>query len=287
MKKNLTLICLLLLSLTAMAQMDQYSLEFRGRYIGDNDSDASFQTFAVNKRLARIPIKKGASGLIQIHANYSYAHVNFKEAFTFFEDIENLHNVGLAVNYIKRLKNPKWSFIARFNPQLNSNFTDGIKEDDLYLNAVVLWNYSKTANSRLTFGLAYTNTLGFPAPIPVINYWKKINEKWEFNLGVPRISLVHNLNTKSSITAYLELNGYNANISENYIINGREAERVGYRDIISGLEYRYRIKNFVLLVNGGYTLDRNFELQNSSNDSIVEFNMDNSLNLGLGLGFNF
>ncbi len=290
--KNFLTVLLCSITLSVGAQFNQYSLELRGRLISDKDSDASFQSLSISKSIARIPIKKGAAGLLQISGDYSYAHINFKNNFGMFDDLENLHNVGLVVNYIRPMSK-KWTFIGRVNPQLNSTFTDGIKGDDFYINVAALWNYSKTPMSRLTFGLAYTNTLGFPAPIPIISYWKKFNEQWEISLGVPRTSGTYNFSKKSSLIGYIEINGYNANISENIpasvsTTNGTQyAERIGYRDIITGLEYRYRVKKFMFRINSGYTLDRTFELQDGSNDNVFDFEMSNNLNIGFGLGYNF
>ncbi len=86
---------------------------------------------------------------------------------------------------------------------------DGIRGDDFYINAFALWNYSKSQNTKFSFGLAYTNTLGFPAPIHVVNYWKKFNEQWEMNLGFPRTNVPRHLNQNSSMVGYFEFQGYN------------------------------------------------------------------------------
>ncbi|APD06437.1 hypothetical protein UJ101_00906 [Flavobacteriaceae bacterium UJ101] len=269
---------------------NQYDLNIRGRMVGDNNSDASFYTAGISKNIFKFPLKKGKKGVISIGIDYDYAHVNFKADNEVLEKIENLHNIGLNINYFRKLS-AKWSLIGRLNPQLNSNFTDGIKGDDFYLNAFGILNYTRSKDSRLSFGLAYSNTLGYPAPIPVVSYWKRFNEKWEMGLGFPRTSVTRTLSLKSKLVGYAELQGYNGNISEN-IPNPNsqsniEAERVSYRDIITGIEYRYQIKKFELRVNGGYTVNRNFELQDSNNETAYEFNMENNLNFGVGLGFNF
>lgn len=271
---------------------NQYDLDIRGRIVGDSGSDASFQTIGISKNLFKVPLKKGKQGIIKVGIDYDYAHINFNINHEILKKIENFHNIGLTLGYLRKISQ-KWSLIGGIIPQLNSNFTDGIKGDDFYLNAFALLNYSWSENSRLSFGLAYSNTLGYPTPIPVINYWKRFNEKWEMGLGFPRTSVTRSLNLKSKLIGYAELQGYNGNISRNVqpslttfpLI--REAERISYRDIIMGVEYRYQVKKFQLRVNGGYTIDRNFELQNSDNGTAYEFNMENNFNFGIGLGFNF
>lgn len=290
-KRNGILI-LLLSSVFAWSQAQKsYDVSLSGRLVGDGGSDASFQTVGLNVSLFKKPIKKGQKGIVSLSANYSTAYIEYKNSQDFFDAIEDLQSIGVTLGYYRRLKNPKWSFIGRLSPKLNSNFTHGIQGDDFYISALALWNYSKQRNTTLSFGLAYSNTLGFPAPIPVINYWKRFNEKWEMNLGFPRTNITHHVTEKSSMIGYFELQGYNGNISENIVRsdfeNQRIAERISYRDIITGLEYRYQVEKFQLKLNAGYTIDRRFELQNSDNDTAYTFNMENNINVGVGFGFNF
>lgn len=290
MKINFLIGILLVSSMTFGQLGNQYDWNIQSRIVGDDGSDASFYTVGISKNIFKLPLEKGTKGIIQVGIDYDYAHVNFTMDDDVLEKIENLHNIGLTIDYFRKLS-PKWSVMGRLNPQLNSNFTKGIKGDDFYLNAFGLVNYSKTKNSRLSFGLAYSNTLGYPAPIPVINYWKRFNEKWEMGLGFPRTSITRSLSETSKLIGYTELQGYNGNISETIqhstFSSNREAERISYRDIIAGIEYRYQIKKFQLKVSGGYTVNRNFELQNSDNKTAYKFNMENNLNFGVGLGFNF
>ncbi len=268
-----------------------YDIFLTGRWVGDGGSEASFQTIGLEASLLKKPIKQGKGGVISLSANYVTAYVDYKNDNDFFDDIENLQSMGLALSYYRRLKSPKWSFIGQLSPKLNSNFTDGIQGDDFYINAFALWNYSKSQNTTFSFGLAYSNTLGFPAPIPVVNYWKKFNEQWEMNLGFPRTNVTRHLNQNTSMVGYFEFQGYNGNISENInrsdLKKQRTAERISYRDIIIGVEYRYQVDKFQLKLNAGYTLDRQFELQNSDNDTAYKFDLENNINVGLGVGFNF
>ncbi len=285
------LVFALLINSIAFAQSwNRYDLNIRSRMVSNGDSDASFQTIRVSKNLFKLPLKKGEKGIISVGVTYDYTHINFKQDNEILEEIENFHNVGLTLNYFRKLS-PKWSLFGRLNPRLNSNFTDDIKGDDFYFNVFALLNYSKSKDSRLSFGLVYSNTLGYPAPIPAINYWKRFNEKWEMELGFPRSSVTRSLSLKSKLVGYFEMQGYNGNISENIrnstFQKNREAERISYRDIITGIEYRYQVKKFQLRLNSGYTVNRKFELQNSDKEAAYEFDMENNFNFGVGLGFNF
>ena len=279
-------------SLALAAQsINNYDISFEGHYAGENGSDAGFQTQSLQVKILQHPINQGKGGVVMANAMCEFAEINFNDHHELFDDLERYYGVGFMLGYLKGLKNRKWSFVGMVIPQLNSNFTEGVKGRDLYLNVVALLNYSRTADTRLSFGLAYTNTLGIPAPIPIISYWKSWNKKIEMNLGFPRLSVTNHFNEKSSLVAYTEMKGYNGNISKNLsnplFEKNRIAQRISYRDILAGCEYRYTLKWIQLKLNAGYTLSREFELKNTDNKTAYKFDMDNSFNIGLGVDFNW
>ena len=290
--KYLLFTYLFFLSVSLYAQStDNYDISFEGHWVGDNNSDATFQAHSLRAKLLSQPFKEGKNGILSIHAMYDYIEISFKNNDELFNNLEHFHSAGVMLGYYKQLKSPKWSFIGMVIPQLNSNFTDGIGGDDFYLNVLAILNYSRQKNTRLSIGLAYTNTLGIPAPIPIINYWKAWNDKWEMNLGFPRVNLTHHLNTKNSLVALIELKGYNGNISKDIASpifeQSRGAQRISYRDVLSGLEWQYKLKSFRFKMNASYTLSREFKLQDTDNDTAYKFEMNNGFNVGVGVDFNF
>ena len=289
--KCLFLIHLLFLSVALYAQStDNYDISLEGHWVADDNSVATYQSHSLRAKLLSQVLNQGKNGIFNIYGTYDYVDIKFKDNQELLDNLEHFHSVGLMLGYSKQLRNQKWSFTGMVIPQLNSNFTNGIKGDDLYLNILALFNYSKRINIRLSMGLAYTNTLGFPAPIPVINYWKAWNDQWEMNLGFPRISLTHHFNSKTSLIVYSELKGYNGNISKNinnsiFKENGT-AQRISYRDILAGLECRYKLKRIQLKINASYTINRDFKLQNTNNNTVYKFDMNSSFDVGVGIAFN-
>jgi len=288
--KYLFLIALLFPAVALFAQSpDNDDISLDGHWVGDHNSDAAFQSGSIRVKVLSLPINQGKNGMLSVHATYDYIDMNFNHNQELFNDLEHFHSAGLMFGYMKQLKNPKWSFIGMVIPQLNSNFTNGISGDDFYLNVLALLNYSRQKNTRFSMGLAYTNTLGFPAPIPVVDYWKAWNDKWEMNLGFPRINLTRHFNHKNSLTAFADIKGYNGNISKD--INNpvfkanRTAQRISYRDVSSGLEWQYKLEKFRFKINAGYTVSREFKLENTDNDTAYKFDMGNNFSIGLGIGF--
>jgi hypothetical protein len=282
-----------LLSTTISAQMGGGGMDFEinSRIVGNHNTDASVKSIGFNKSLFNIMLKKGQKGVISTSLNYTYAHLNYNIENSIYDlsQIKDFHSLGINISYF-RMINQKWSFIGMFNPQLSSNFAGSISGDDLFFNAVAIFNYSSKRTNRLSFGVVYSNTMGVPFPIPVISYWKKLSDKWEMNLGIPRMNLSHHLSQKSTVSTYIEFDGYNLNISKSIqdpLLSQRLATQINYVDIISGIEYQLSFEKFLFKLNVGYTLGREFELQNSERETALKFDMANNWNIGIGLGFKF
>ena len=136
----------------------------------------------------------------------------------------------------------------------------------------------------------YANTFGSSVPLPYLNYWKKFNDKWEMNIGFPRTGITHHLSERSKIHGFLELQGFSTNISEdiksNQFIEKRTIQHMNYNDSSVGLEYEYRLKKWLLRTKAGYTLKREFTLENNKEDIAHEFKLNKNVYIGFGIGFN-
>ena len=289
--KYILLIIFLFFNIILYAQSPgDYDISLEGFWVGDNNSAASYHANNIQIKVLSRPLNQGKNGVLLINSRYDYIKVRFNDNEELFANLEHFHSAKLMFGYMKQLTNPKWNFIGTVIPQLNSNFTNGISSDDLYCDIILMLNYLRSKNTRFTMGVAYINSRGFPFPIPVFNYWKAWNNKWEMNFGFPRINFTHHFNNQNSVTALAELKGYNGNISEDInnsvLYKGRRAQCVNYRNVLSGLEWRHELKKIRFRINAGYTINREFKLQNTNNDTAYKFDMDNNFNLGVGIDVN-
>lgn len=254
-------------------------------YTIEGDSEADITNFNLEAKLYSKPLKD-KRGLFSVRLLSNYNAINYNIAIPLEDDLNEFYNFGFSFNYFKVL-NKKWSFIGILSPQLSSNFTSDVTFDDFNSSAILLFNYSSKPTNRLSFGLAYIPNTGIGLPvIPVANYWKKLNDQMEMNLGFPETSFIYKASQKTSLKALAKFQGFNYNISEDFTIDGEEVERISYNEIITGLELKQKLSNAINMTLGaGYTLSRTFEFTNNSGDQAFDFDMKNNFNVSFGVGF--
>lgn len=285
-EQRYSLILLILMSYVSTygQGINQDDIIIGSSYTLEGDSDADITNFNLDVKLYSKPLKNNR-GLFSIRLLSNYNNINYNIAPPFENDLNDFYNFGFSMNYFKAL-NKKWSFIGVLAPQLNSNFTSDVTFDDFNASAILLFNYSSKPINRLSFGLAYIPNAGIGLPvIPVANYWKKLNDQMEINLGFPETSFTYKASQKTSLKALAKFQGFNYNISEDFTINGEEAERISYNEIITGVEVKQKLSNVINITLGtGYTLSRTFEFTNNSGDEALDFDLKNNLNVSLGIG---
>ena len=293
MKKPVIFLICLLLALNVFSQGGgrmPYKLELETRKIMGGEGDAGYSSIQLSQQLFNLKFKNGQKGIFSSRFTYTYSNLHFNETALKFDDLEKFHTIGLNLSYVRRI-NARWSFLGMCMPQLKSNFSSALQGDDFYINAFALFNYAKNRDPKFTVGLAYISTLGFPAPIPIFMYWVNLNIKWKIAIGFPRLSATYSINKKSRLDLYLEMAGMNANISNPLthpdFIDNKEAQKISYRDIISGAEYIYTLKNVQLFFNIGYSLNRNMELQDADYKKVYSYDVKNNFNFGLGFKYRF
>ncbi len=180
-----------------------------------------------------------------------------------------------------------------------SNFETGelIGDDLIYTGAVY---FIKTTEDeryidpvRLILGLSYSTTSGIPFPLPVINYYKRFDPKWSYSLGVPKSNLKYYIDEKNSLQAFVTLDGFFANIQNNFPItpnssssNLQMAENISMTIVLAGLGYEYNFTdNLSLYLYAGHTLRNDIRLRDGNLDKVYTINETNSFYGRSGLKF--
>lgn len=262
-------------------------------YFPQSDSDNSFRRF---RSFVNFPIKLNDKKAYLI-PGVEYRNVNFK-----YEDSENFNTRNLDrfhsfkgnLAYTFKLSED-WRFAAEAGLKIASNFTtDKVINDDLiYIGSVYFVKIKEDERYvepwRLILGLNYSTTTGFPFPLPIVNYYKRFHPSWSYTVGTPKSNLKHYFNDKHSMQAFVTLDGFFANIQENFRVQTPDngiAESVSMTILLSGLGYEYHFTDHISFYTyAGYTLMNDIRLRDKDMEDLYTINKTNTFYARGGLKF--
>lgn len=289
--KSFLVILLFIASVTSWSQVKDIGGTDYTFLLGEGD-DPNFSRFRV---WFNFPTKLNDRGHFLVNGiRYINAKINFESATSFSTvDLEEFHILEYTIGYTYPM-NKKWRFTAQFSPTLSSNLTNNISFDDLVLSGGIIFIRTLEAEngskkSRLTLGLTYSQTIGIPAPIPFVTYFREINDRWSYTVGFPISKAKYFFNTKkTSLEAFARLDGYFVNLSNDIPVNGQNAESISLSQVITGIGFdKYYGKRGNLFFKIGYTLRNSLELNENIKDEVFNFNLSNAFYFRGGFKFNF
>ena len=141
---------------------------------------------------------------------------------------------------------------------------------------------------QLSLGVAYQTISGATRVIPVTNFKARLNKYWSFALGMPNMNVKLDLNEKHSLKIVADLNDFNANIQSHGSINGNLSPlHAVFTNVSAGLEYTYwAAPAWGITLRAVHSLYDIYQLRDSSNESVHDFNATLKPYLSIGLKFN-
>jgi len=225
-----------------------------------------------------IALKKEGSYFIT-GLDYSNIHLRVPETSAFdVLSIEQLQLLDLNLGYTQKLKDD-WRLAIQFKPGVSSNLTaSSLSFSDIVFSGSAFLIKDKTKDEtikkpyRLFLGVSFSGNGGFPFPLPFVSYYRWLNEKWTYNIGIPKSNLQYHFSKKHRLKAFAQLDGFNSNIQNGMLVNGTTiAERVNLFLVVSGLQYEYHFKpHFELYFRGAYNVIQNARLRDGNRNEIIE-----------------
>ena len=295
MHRYLVFIFLFIICLPAWSQStDLARIEYT--YFPQRDSDNSFRRFRAQVALP-FKLKKEGSYLVP---GLEYRNVNFKyndpENFV-TNNLDRFQSFTATLGYTFKM-NEDWRFGAEGGLKVASNFSTGkvLNDDLIYTGAVYFVKIKEDERYyepwRLILGLQYSTTTGFPFPLPIVNYYKRWDEKWSYMLGTPKSNLKYYFNDKHILQAFVTLDGFFANIQENFDANplsfseDKYAESISMTILLSGLGYEYGFTDHLkFYAYAGHTLLNDIRLRDTNKDDVYTINKTNTFYARGGLKF--
>lgn len=287
-KHTFLIIAILCCSLISNAQLsDLARLEYS--FIPASNSEDQYTRL---RAILNYPIKIKDDTYLIIGGEYNRIILNLGEDYPFDkESLNRLSVIDLNIGYTFKI-NEKWRLGLKVNPRIASTLNRKITKDDLFLNGGVFAIKDRRNDTdikypfRLILGLTYNTTAGIPFPLPFINYFRQINNKWSFSAGIPKSNLKYYFNENSILQTFVSLDGYFANLQKPIVIDGKTADNISLSVAVSGLGYEYCFtEHLVAYLYSGYTFRLNNNLRTNDREEVFQLNERNSFYLRTGIKF--
>ena len=276
------------ISMLGHAQLtDLARLEYS--FIPQSESDDRYTRL---RALLNFPIKLKASNYLILGAEFNNIILDLEEDYPFDTNkLDEVYVIDFNLAYTFKW-NKKWRAGFKFNPRIASTLSQSITSNDIFLNGGIFAINDKTKDTRLEhpyrliLGLTFNTTTGIPFPLPFISYFRKINDFWSYNAGVPKSNLKYTINKKNKIQAFVGLDGYLANIQDPIMVNGQTVKEISLSVIVGGLGYEYLFtKHLVGYLYTGYTFRLNNVLRDRNRDEVFKLDDVNAFYLRTGIKF--
>ncbi|MFC0605333.1 DUF6268 family outer membrane beta-barrel protein [Winogradskyella pulchriflava] len=244
------------------------------------------------RALVNYPIETSEDCYLIFGAEYNRVILNLEDDYPFDKSLlETINIIDLNIGYTFK-SSTKWRLGLKFNPRIASTLTEKLTSDDFLLNGGVFAINDRTKDEtakkpyRLVLGLTYNATAGVPFPLPFVSYYRRINENWSFNAGVPKSNIKYFFNEKNMLQTFVTLDGYYAHLQRPQQVNGKQVDNISLSLAVGGLGYEYCFtKHLVAYLYTGYTFRLNNALRNENRDEVFKLNDVNTFYLRTGLKF--
>jgi len=258
-------------------------------YLPKSKSEDSFDRF---RGLVNYPIKLKNDAYLVVGGEYSRVSLDLEDKYPFpTTNFKRLHIIDFNLAYTFKVSE-QWRLGAKITPRIASTLRRKVTSDDMFVNGgVYAINDRRDDTSldkpyRLILGLTYNSTTGIPLPLPFVSYFRRVNENWSYNLGIPKTNVKYFFNEKNIVQTYVSMDGYFANAQDALLINGKVAESLSMSVIVAGLGYEYCFTEHLVWYSYlGYTVSINNRLRDKDREDVYNLDNDNALYLRTGLKF--
>ncbi|MEL6917134.1 MAG: DUF6268 family outer membrane beta-barrel protein [Bacteroidota bacterium] len=284
-----------LITLSAYGQMPNTSGDgvvelggFNYSYIPDLGG-TEITNYGINANLGR-PVGKG---IIALALGYQQFDFSFGETFELLDlsTYEQMHVVRTNVSYLRPLKN-SWGLLISGGTSLMSNFGNGISSEDFVFNAIVgftkRWG-NPQKNSTLLLGISYGTQFGEPIIFPAISFRKKLNEHWNYSLGIPVTGINYQINDKHRLSLLVSAQGLFANNSNEVITGQNQAltnTKLQFNGVNTRLSYQFIFaKNLAFFAEAGFVPLATLKVLDDANEELLDLDPGSSAYINTGLRF--
>ncbi|WP_243765962.1 DUF6268 family outer membrane beta-barrel protein [Polaribacter cellanae] len=249
MKKFLVLISIFTYVVSNAQLTDLARLEYS--FIPKNKSEDQYTRI---RALVNYPIEVKEDAYFVFGSEYNRIYLNLNDAYPFdTSSTETITVIDLNLAYTYKM-NKKWRVAYSISPRLASTLNKKITSKDFFVNGGVFFIKDRTKAKelekpyRLILGLTYNTTTGITFPLPLISYFRQLNKKWSYIVGVPKINLKYAFSPKENLQSFVGLDGYFAHLQRPTMVNGNQVDNISLSVVVAGLGYEYQFPKHLVCI---------------------------------------
>ncbi|WP_228520721.1 DUF6268 family outer membrane beta-barrel protein [Flavobacterium sp. JLP] len=213
---------------------------------------------------------------------YSKLNVNYEEGnFLSQENLDRFNQLQNKIEFSHYVSNST-KLIFSVTPMVN--FQQNLNMSDFAILGSFEIVQQLNLNTSIMLGAARTTVFGYPKVMPTLSLNYKLNNASALSIGFPdsRFSYSNNIRNKFSLTNSFNGNFYN--LDEKNTLNN--AEKMTLSQMTSAFEYERNVdKNWFLNFKAGYDFNKKYNLIDSDNHKVYDFNTGNGYILGIGIKY--
>jgi hypothetical protein len=214
---------------------------------------------------------------------YSKLNVNYElGSFTSFENLDRFNQFQNKIKFSHEISNTtKLNFTL--TPMVN--FQQNLDISDFSLLGSFEVNQQLNSNTSIAIGAARSTVFGSLKFIPTLSFNYKLNDASVLSIGFPdsKISYSNNIRNKFSLNNSFNGNFYNL---DHQIALNNNASKMTLSQMTSTFEYERNVdKNWFLNFKAGYDFNKKYNLTDSDNHKVYDFNTGNGYILGIGIKY--
>lgn len=214
---------------------------------------------------------------------YSNLNVNYELGnFESFENLDQFNQLKYDFGFLHQMTN---TTKLNFTISPTANFQQNLDFSDVTLLGGFEINQQLNSSTSINIGVARSTIFGNPKFVPTLSLNYKVNDASTLLIGFPdsKISYSNNIRNKFSLTNSFNGNFYNLNPQVNLSNNATKAVS---SQMTSAFEYERNVdKNWFLNFKAGYDFNKKYNLIDSDNHKVYDFNSGNGYILGIGIKY--
>ncbi|KFF06796.1 DUF6268 family outer membrane beta-barrel protein [Flavobacterium reichenbachii] len=254
-------------------------------YASVNVKTESTEKINFNETNINVSFNKKINSKITISNQLEYANLKVNYDSGSFKNFENLDQWNEIQNTLGFLYDVSNKTKIKFYVTPTANFERTLDMSDLTVLGGFEINQQLIPSTTIIIGAARTTAFGYPKYRPVLSLNYKINNSSNMLIGYPDSKISYSNNIRNQFVLSNSFNGNFYHLDSTNELNNNASKAV-LSQMTTAVEYERNVdKNWFLNFKAGYDFDKKYNLIDTNNHTVYDFNTGKGYILGIGIKY--